>query len=363
MSRLTELVILLNERCNLRCDYCHFRAPDERGEELRTDWLERAVDLFVQGAQQDPERPRVLCFDADGEALASRALLEAGLARAASARREHGLDALTIALATNATLLDPPFVRALRRWGIAVTVSLDGSAACHDHHRRDEGGRGSHAAVLRGLTLLHRSGVPTSLRAVHSPDTLPQLLESWQQLRGHAPPRPIKLRPLRQPAPPWFEPVWVERYTRAYLKAVRAMLRHGAPWQGLPDRARHMAAWLVEGRPRGRCCEVGHGMLWLGADGRLLSCGLLSRGTDSLGHIGEVDDPAALEALLDGPRARTFRAHAPPAREPCASCRWLPGCGGGCPIEALDEKLEPVAPPLCMLYRGLGELLEAELCP
>ncbi len=361
MSRLTELVLLLNERCNLRCEYCHFRAPDERGVELDPAWLERAVELFVEAARREPERARVLCFDADGEALASRPLLMAGLAQAAGARRAHGLGGLTIALATNATLLDPPTVRALSRCGVAVTVSLDGSAACHDHHRRDEAGQGSHAAVLRGLTLLHRAGVPTSLRAVHSPATLPQLLESWQQLRGHAPPRPIKLRPVRLPGPPWFEPAWVERYSQAYLDAVRAMLRYGAPWQALPDRARHMAAWLVEARPRGRRREAGHGMLWLGADGRLHSCGLLSRGPGRLGHIRDIHHLESFEALLEAPQSRALRANAPEQREPCSSCRWLPGCGGGCPIEALDEKLEPVTPPLCMLYRGLGTLLEAEL--
>jgi len=36
-------------------------------------------------------------------------------------------------------------------------------------------------------------------------------------------------------------------------------------------------------------------------------------------------------------------------------------CGGGCPMEAMDQDLQPMSPPLCMLYRSLGDLLEEEL--
>ena len=361
MSRLRELVVLLNERCNLRCDYCHFCAPQPPGHELSLESTSRAVGLFFEAASHEPDLPRTLCFNADGEALLSRGTLTAALVQAARQRDRHGLSGVTIALVTNATLVDAAFARRLARLGVAVTVSMDGASACHDTHRRDVRGAGSHQAVIQGLAQLHRAGVPTSLRAVHSPQTVGQLAQSWSELRGHGPPRPVKLRPVRLPTPPWFEPAWAAQYARAYRHAVRRMVRAGTPCQALPDRARHMAAWLVEGRRRERPCSAGHAMLWLTPAGSLVPCGLLSRGPYSLGHIQDVPGLAELEALLDHPLSAALRDNAPALREPCRSCRWLPGCGGGCPVEALDEKLEPVPPPLCMLYRSLGELLEAEL--
>lgn len=361
MSRLRELVVLLNERCNLRCDYCHYFAPQAPGRELSSAQVARAVALFFEAARSDPTQARTLCFNADGEALLSRPILEAGLAQAASLRAEVVADAVTIALVTNATLVDRRFARLLARLGVAVTVSMDGAAACHDRHRCDSAGQGSHHVVLEGLAHLHQAGVPTSLRAVHSPQTADKLVESWSELRGHGPPRPIKLRPQRLPGPPWFEPAWAMAYARAYHRSVRRMLRMGTPWQALPDRARHMAAWLREGRRRERPCHAGHAMLWLTPSGELVPCGLLARGPRSLGQLDDVQHLEGLEALLDHPLCTALRDGAPAVREPCHSCRWLPGCGGGCPMEALDQDLGPVSPPLCALYRSLGELLEAEL--
>jgi len=361
MSRLTELNLLLNERCNLRCGYCHFRAPDELGVEMEPGQASRAVSLFFEAARSDPSTPRTLCFNADGEVTLARDLLGPCLVQASKLRDEAGLEGVTLALVTNATLVNRSLASMLERLGVVVTVSIDGPASCHDHYRRDTDGAGSHAAVVRGLGHLHRAGVPASLRAVHGPDTVHLIAESWQDMRGHAPPRPIKLRAQRLPGPPWFEASWAHRYAEASHRAVRHMLRSGAPWQGLPDHARHMAAWMRTGQTRGRCCQAGHGMLWLTPSGALVPCGLMSRGEHSMGNMADIQTLEQLEALLDHPLSVAMRDGAPSLHEPCRSCRWLPACGGGCPMEALDQDLQPVPPPLCKLYRSLGDLLEEEL--
>ncbi len=361
MSRLRQLVLLLNERCNLRCGYCHFRSPDEHGRELEPELVARAVSLFFEAARDADGEPCVLSFDADGDAVMTRALLVHGLRQAARLRAEGGLDNVTIVLNTNGTLVDGRFAKLLARLDVAVTISLDGPAGCHDFYRIYSAGHGSYDQVRQGLGELHRHGVSASLRAVHGPATLPWLRHSWSELRGHAPPRPIKLRPVRLPGPPWIEPAWAAAYARAYRRAVRAEIRGGAHWMTLPDHARHFATWMKERKVRDRVCEAGHSMLWLSAGGDLLPCGLLSRGSRSMGKLSDIHDLEALEALLDHPLSAAMRDNAPGKRDPCRSCRWLPACAGGCPMEAMDADLQPVEPPLCVLYRSLGDTLEEEL--
>ncbi|WP_328404560.1 FxsB family cyclophane-forming radical SAM/SPASM peptide maturase [Nocardia sp. NBC_00403] len=69
---------------------------------------------------------------------------------------EHLADSTTLRLGiqTNGLLLDQEFLDIFRRWGIRVGVSLDGSEAGHDRHRRYRSGEGSHAQVVEKLKLL-----------------------------------------------------------------------------------------------------------------------------------------------------------------------------------------------------------------
>jgi uncharacterized protein len=58
-------------------------------------------------------------------------------------------------LQSNGTLLDDEFLELLRRHRVGVAVSLDGSPAAHDQHRRFANGRPSHARVASALRLLN----------------------------------------------------------------------------------------------------------------------------------------------------------------------------------------------------------------
>jgi uncharacterized protein len=59
-----------------------------------------------------------------------------------------------ITMQTNGLLLTDRVLDLLGSHDIGVSVSLDGDSAGHDRHRRHANGRGSHASVMRGLTLL-----------------------------------------------------------------------------------------------------------------------------------------------------------------------------------------------------------------
>ena len=154
-----ELVLKVHQRCNLACDYCYvYELADqswrERPRTMPDDVREAALARFAEHARRH-QLPRVRIVLHGGEPLlygADRLAELVAAARAvfpASCRVEFGMQ-------TNGVLLDEPTVAMLVRHGISAGVSVDGRPADHDRHRRTANGRGSFAAVARGVDLLRR---------------------------------------------------------------------------------------------------------------------------------------------------------------------------------------------------------------
>jgi uncharacterized protein len=74
---------------------------------------------------------------------------------------------------TNGTRLDPRWVQTLHEHDVTVGISLDGPAVINDAARVDHRGRGSHAAVVRGIGMLRDAGVPFGILSVVQPGADP----------------------------------------------------------------------------------------------------------------------------------------------------------------------------------------------
>jgi uncharacterized protein len=75
-------------------------------------------------------------------------------------------------LQTNATLINQAWCDCFLRNGIYVGVSLDGPAFLHDIHRQTYRGLGTHAATMRGISLLQKNQIPFNVIAVLTQDSL-----------------------------------------------------------------------------------------------------------------------------------------------------------------------------------------------
>jgi uncharacterized protein len=110
---------------------------------------------------------------------------------------------LVVRTQTNAVLLDEAMLTRLRECGVGIGVSLDGTAADNDRHRRLPDGRGSFAAVDRALRLLgrdeHRDAFSGLLCTV-DPTTDP--VATYEELLRYRPP----LIDLLLPHANWSEP-------------------------------------------------------------------------------------------------------------------------------------------------------------
>jgi len=150
-----QFVLKLHSRCNLACDYCYvYRAADHswRAQPARMDrgTVRRAIGRIAEHADgHDLARVHIVLHG--GEPLLAGAGLLADLATHARAAIGATVD---ISVQTNGVLLTEELLGCLAAHRIRVGVSLDGGAAATDRHRAFPGGRGSYAAVARGLRLL-----------------------------------------------------------------------------------------------------------------------------------------------------------------------------------------------------------------
>lgn len=170
-DRVRYLVLWLTTACNLRCAYCY------RGEQpamVMPLEVVRAA-LRLAGASGLPFHVQL----AGGEPTLEPGSIEA-IGRMV---RSAGWPA-TMALQTNATLLDGRLLAVCKRYRIDINVSIDGPPPVQERIR------GNAKASFHGLELLSRSQVPVCATAVLSDANVAYLAElilclaSFSNVRG-----------------------------------------------------------------------------------------------------------------------------------------------------------------------------------
>ncbi|WP_223198811.1 FxsB family cyclophane-forming radical SAM/SPASM peptide maturase [Solihabitans fulvus] len=152
-----QFILKVHSRCNLACDYCYMyemadRTWSSKPKVMSSDVMALSCRRIAEhAARHRLDRVKVVLHG--GEPLLAGAGMLAEIA--ATLRRElpDGC-ALDLRVQTNGVLLDEKMLDSLAAHDIRVGVSLDGSPAAHDRHRRHANGRGSHAEAARALRLL-----------------------------------------------------------------------------------------------------------------------------------------------------------------------------------------------------------------
>ncbi|MFH0753224.1 MAG: radical SAM protein [Candidatus Omnitrophota bacterium] len=133
------LILLVTERCNLKCPYCWIRnSPDIYAKELSTDKIKDLIRQFHQLGT------RYLSV------LGGEPLLRQDLAEILRFARSLGM---MVDVVTNGLLIHQQ-IEALKYCNI-VGVSLAGSAEAHDKDR----GAGTHQRIIRNIELLRANNI------------------------------------------------------------------------------------------------------------------------------------------------------------------------------------------------------------
>ncbi|WP_433296026.1 FxsB family cyclophane-forming radical SAM/SPASM peptide maturase [Actinoplanes sp. CA-030573] len=150
-----EFVLKIHQRCNLACDYCYvYTMGDDtwrdRPTRMSVDVVRTAAARIAEHADAHDLRSVRVVLHGGEPLLAGRDRLVEIIA---TLKRTIGRE-LRLAVQTNGVLLDEAMLDLFRAEGVEVGISLDGTGADNDRHRRYADGRGSAVAVERALGLL-----------------------------------------------------------------------------------------------------------------------------------------------------------------------------------------------------------------
>jgi uncharacterized protein len=187
-----EFIVKTHSRCNLACDYCYvYEAADQSWKSvpprISAETVRRTAARVAEHALKHQLDSVEIVFHGGEPLLAGIDLIDFAAREFRAA--VPAFCRVELSLQTNGVLLTKSVLERLATHKIGVSVSLDGDQSGHDLHRLYANGRGSHAAVMRGLTLLagpYRSlyrGLVCTVELANDP------LSTYEALLATDPPR------------------------------------------------------------------------------------------------------------------------------------------------------------------------------
>ena len=164
-------VLLLTNRCNLRCTYCYASGGEGQPRDLSPGLARTVIDWVHQNAVELGSRRFELTFHGGGEPVQAWGLLQEATAHA----RSKDLPC-RISLVSNGVFSEPQ-----RQWILDnldnLTISFDGRQQTQDRQRPHASGRGSFEPVMRTIRALDEAGFSYGIRMTATAPWRGQLLE------------------------------------------------------------------------------------------------------------------------------------------------------------------------------------------
>lgn len=336
-------------RCNLACVHCYSDSDSRQHPELSTaEGLSLLEDIAAFGAP-------ALLFSG-GEPL-----IRPDLFTLIAVARDLGLP---VTLSSNGTMVTPARARRIAALGVRyVGISVDGIGAVHDRFR---GRRGAFERTVRGIRALRAAGVRTGLRVTLSPTAIASLPDLLDLVEREDIGRVCfyHLVPAGRGAGQASVDPRVVRTTLARIfAAAHRWVREERDVEVLTvdnyADGPALLMWAAAHAP-GRVSHITRSLTWNGGAANAGGRGLVAIDWEGWVRpdqfwpgppVGTVRERPLSRLWTDPPPAlRRVRGRSASLEGRCASCRWLPMCGGGLASRALAATGSLTAPdPACHL--------------
>ena len=188
-------VVKIHSRCNIACTYCYvYEHADQSWRDRPMTMDDATIDALARRIGEHAAAhglPEVRVVLHGGEPLLAGASRIRRIADELRRALPAGT-ALDLRMQTNGVLLaeDGELCEVLRGAGITVSVSLDGSRAANDRHRRYRDGRSSYDAAVGGIRRLSAPGNRENFAGLLCTiDTENDPIETYESLAELDPPR------------------------------------------------------------------------------------------------------------------------------------------------------------------------------
>ncbi len=326
-------VLLLTNRCNLRCTYCYADGGMRPVQDMALEVVYTAIDYVYQTAKA-MHRPHFdVTFHGGGEPMQMWDKLQTAVTYA----RAKDLPS-RIAMVTNGVWTRPQRAWILENFD-GLSVSFDGRPTTQNQQRPLWNGQGSFRAVMRTLKALDRAKLSYGIRMTATAPWREKLPEDVRFICEHTACQTMQVEPAYNTArgthrfPTSDEGLaFADAFMEAFAIAAQAGRR--LTYSGARP-------WLLTRT----FCSAPYNALIVTPTGDLVTCYEIASddhelaGLSTIGHIAGshvVIDHEARQALLE-------RLHA--KREACEGCFLLWHCAGDCYTRTFDKEAGTFATP------------------
>lgn len=342
MTVIDTVLLKVASRCNLNCTYCYVfnmgdtgweRQPKRLGDVVAERIVEQLGDLYrYQG------RPFSIVLHGGEPLMLGRDRLEALF----SALHEE-IPACGLHLQTNGTLLDDRMLDLCARFGVGISISLDGPEAVTDRFRVDHKGKGSFQRVLKAVERIRRHPKArqlfSGLLAVVDPETNAREIYDFFKDTG-TPSVDFLYRDGNHDQLPFGKASFEStEYGRWMCDLIDAYLADPTP-----PRIRvvdDMIKLLLGGAARKEGVGLSdYGIMVIDTDGTISKNDTL-KSTTNAGDVFSENWSVVRDRLVDVVRSREFRDYHSsqrPISSVCRTCADLAVCGGGMPTHRFSAE-------------------------
>ncbi len=346
----TLAVLLLTNRCQLRCVYCYAAAGEHPQRDLTFDLGTAAIDYVAAVAASLNQERFYLAFHGGGEPTTAWKVLQACTDYA----RQKPLSS-RISLTSNGI-----WSHSQVDWITAnldeVSISMDGSRQTQDRQRPFVSGRNSSSWIMRTLAELDRCSYPYAIRMTAAApwESLPGDVRFLCEATGC---RSIQVEPAFNAGRGGHglaRPEEAGHFIDAFLEAYEFATRAGRRLYCSSARLGVVANIF---------CTAPYNALIVNADSDLVTCYEISGESHpliSISRIGQVENG---EVKLDFARRASLHSRMSARRSGCRGCFCFWSCAGDCYTRAFSAEPEGhlVYSPRCNLNRALTSQLLLKL--
>lgn len=175
-TRITPIIKVVGERCNLKCSYCyynHINQTPDGNRIMSIEMLERVISQYLSIF----DGPLIFVWHGGEPMLAGIDFYRSVLLL--EERYKNNTHLITNAIQTNGILIDYNWATFLKHNGFKVSLSIDGVDHVQNKYRRTISGKGTSNTIERSVSILHEAGVDFNVLQTITKSSLPFLKESF----------------------------------------------------------------------------------------------------------------------------------------------------------------------------------------
>ncbi|GFO55418.1 hypothetical protein GMSM_24250 [Geomonas sp. Red276] len=317
---VSNVSMLLTDRCNLRCSYCFIDCTPANDSRMSLGTAKKIAHLLIENSQY----PQVALHLYGGEPLLmDDSWIADFVAYARPLGQKHGKEVI-FPLSTNGTLLDEERLVKLHGMGVSFSISCDGPPHLHDACR--QGGDQLHELLVTARKRNIPVGVVVTINR-HNAEKMPEVMEYLREQGVAGMISNFVVAQGRGDA----EQLSAEQMFRSTVDEIGHMLQSGMSVDDM--RVGRMAyQYLVATNNPGssqpqwnRSCDSAADKIGIDGEGNIFVCGGTRNKEYLLGRLDGIDEKHVQRLRDNFPKKGTWYIR-------CFDCAANHFCTHGCPI-------------------------------